>query len=123
LFTLILDFVILFGDLFLSYLYFIVPPPELQPIPDQTVTQGLNVTFTCIAKVGFHLSYIWTIPHLSCVDCGPVSLNIPTITLTNVTNEANGLYTCRVNDFVNQIITASAVLNIAGTGKIYSFML
>ena len=100
-----------FFKLFLS----LVPPPELQTIPDQTVTQGLNVTFTCIATVGFSLSYLWTIPHLNCVDCGPVALNVPTITLTDITNQAQGLYTCIVTDFVNQIATTSSMLTVAGT--------
>ena len=100
-----------FFKLFLS----LVPPPELQTIPDQTVTQGLNVTFTCIATVGFSLSYLWTIPHLNCVDCGPVALNVPTITLTDITNEAQGLYTCTVTDFVNQIATTSSMLTVTGT--------
>ena len=92
-----------FFKLFLS----LVPAPELQTIPNQTVTQGLNVTFTCIATVGVGLSYLWTIP---CTDCGPVSLNVPTITLTNVSNEAQGLYTCTVTDFVNQTATTSSML-------------
>ena len=106
----------------LSYIYHphfpffnsLVPPPELLLIPNQTVTQGLSVTFTCIATVGFGLSYLWDIPHLNCVDCGPVALNVPTITLTDITNEANGLYTCTVTDFINQIATTSAVLTVAG---------
>ena len=100
-----------FFKLFLT----LVSPPELQTIPDQTVTQGLNVTFTCIATVGFGLSYLWTIPHLNCIDCGPVALNIPTITLTDVSNEAQGLYTCTVADFVNQTATTSSMLTVAGT--------
>ena len=94
--------------------HFIVPSTKLQTIPDQTVTQGLNVTFTCIATVGFGLSYLWTIPHLNCDDCGPVMLNVPTITLTDITNEAQGLYTCIVTDFVNQIATTSSMLTVAG---------
>ena len=93
----------------------LVPPPELQIIPDQTVTQGLNVTFTCIATVGVGLTYLWTIPHLNCMDCGPVALNVSTITLTDVSNEAQGLYTCTVTDFVNQIIATSSILTVAGT--------
>ena len=97
----------------------LVPRPVLLPIPNQTVTQGLNVTFTCIA-VGFGLSYVWNIPHLNCVDCGPVALNVPTITLTDITNEANGLYTCTVTDFINQTATTSAVLTVAGTYLIYN---
>ena len=92
----------------------LVPRPVLLPIQNQTVTQGLNVTFTCIATVGFGLSYLWTIPHLNCVDCGPVALNVPTITLTDITNEANGLYTCTVTDFINQTATTSAVLTVGG---------
>ena len=95
--------------------HFIVPSTKLQTIPDQTVTQGLNVTFTCIATVGFGLSYLWTIPHLNCDDCGPVMLNVPTITLTDITNEAQGLYTCIVTDFVNQIATTSSMLTVGGT--------
>ena len=102
---------LLFFKLFLS----LVPPPVLQTIPNQTVTQGLNVTFTCIATVGFGLSYLWTIPYLNCVDCGPVALNVPTITLTDISNEAQGLYTCTVTDFVYQIATTSSMLTVAGT--------
>ena len=102
---------LLFYQLFLS----LVPPPELQTIPNQTVTQGLNVTFTCIATVGFGLSYLWTIPYLNCVDCGPVALNVPTITLTDVSNEAQGLYTCTATDFVYQIATTSSILTVTGT--------
>ena len=98
----------------------LVPPPVLLPIQNQTVTQGLNVTFTCTATVGFGLSYLWIIPHLNCVDCGPVALNVPTITLTDITNEANGLYTCTVTDFVNQTATTSAVLTVVGTYLIYN---
>ena len=89
----------------------LVPPPELQTIPDQTVTQGLNVTFTCIATVGFGLTYLWTIPYLNCTDCGPVALNVSTITLTDVSNETQGLYTCTVTDFVNEIATTQLILN------------
>ena len=105
-------------------LFTLVPPPEIQIIPDQTVTQGLNVTFICIATVGFGLSYLWSIPHLNCIDCGPVALNVPTITLTDVSNEAQGLYTCTATDFVNQIITTSSMLTVAGTyiQKIIVFM-
>ena len=102
---------LLFYQLFLS----LVPPPVLQTIPNQTVTQGLNVTFTCIATVGFGLSYLWTIPYLNCVYCGPVALNVPTITLTDISNEARGLYTCTVTDFVYQIATTSSMLTVAGT--------
>ena len=106
---------------FLSYLFLsLVPPPVLLPIPNQTVTQGLNVTFTCIATVGFNLSYLWTIPHLNCVDCGPVALNVPTITLTDITNQANGSYTCTVTDLINQTATTSAVLTVAGMYLIYN---
>ena len=93
----------------------LVSPPELQTIPDKTVAQGLNVTFTCIATVGFGLTYLWTIPYLNCTDCGLVALNIPTITLKNVSNEAQGLYTCTVTDFVNQIATTSSMLTVTGT--------
>ena len=106
---------LLFIILSFVLLFTLVPPPELQTIPDQTVTQGLNVTFTCIATVGFGLTYLWTIPHLNCTDCGPVALNVPTITLTDVSNEAQGLYTCTAADFVNQIATTSSMLTVAGT--------
>ena len=99
-----------FFKMFLS----LVPPPELQIIPDQTVTQGLNVTLTCIATVGFGLTYLWTIPHLNCIDCGPVALNVSTITLTDVSNEAQGLYTCTVTDFLNQTAKTSSMLTVAG---------
>ena len=92
----------------------LVPPPELLPIPNQTVTQGLLVTFTCIATVGFGLSYLWNIPELNCVDCGPVALNVPFITIIDIPNEAQGLYTCTVTDFINQTATTSAMLTVAG---------
>ena len=73
-----------------------------------------------MATVGFGLSYLWTIPHLNCVDCGPVALNVPTITLTDITNQANGSYTCTVTDFINQTATTSAVLTVAGMYLIYN---
>ena len=86
--------------------------PIIEPIPDQNITVGLNVTFNCIAT-GFGLSYMWDIPFFNSGAATVIGRNTQTITLYPVTNNINGKYTCTVTDFTGTNTTSNRAQLIA----------
>ena len=92
----------------------VVPPPNIQLIPDMNVTTGLNATFTCKAT-GFGLTYSWEVP-FSLTNNNGIVIGDDTseLTIVSVTKHANGTYICNVTDFIGQTDIAMAELTVVG---------
>jgi endo-1,4-beta-xylanase len=87
-------------------------PPwiEVDPVAHQTVTVGDDVAFTCAGNGSSPLSYQWR------KDGGAIvanaSANTPTLTLTDVTTAAAGLYDCLVQNGAGSAISAAGSLTV-----------
>ena len=85
-------------------------------IPDQTVTVGMNVNFSCDAfsTAGTIVSYLWARNAIPLVDGLTTSGSVisgnmtDTLRIENVTNEDEGGYTCTVSDSTGSSVTSNA---------------
>lgn len=103
------------------FIYISVPAPVIQPIPNQNVTVGLDVTFSCIAT-GFGLTYSWDYPYFRSFDANITGVDTPTLTISPATNRINGTYTCTVTDFTGVNTSSEAQLNVLGKLTIRAFL-
>ena len=95
----------------------------IDDIPDQTVTTGFNVTFSCNAEGSDDISYQWTRSvygslvnrNFSTVVPGRLSgETTPTLTILNVGVLDEGEYTCFVNASGTRVGTRTANLTTQG---------